>query len=286
MSPDIRFPNLGIEINNLIKSINIWGDFKIAIYGIIVTLGIIVGYYIAHKRAIETNQDTEFYQTFVVIAVISAVVGARLYYVLFSWDEFKDNLLKIFNLRTGGLAIYGGVIFAVIAAYLVSKIYKKSFFQICDTCCLGLIAGQAIGRWGNFFNREAFGSFTDSLFAMQLKVSQVTQGNLNNDAKTKIVEYMGDKYYQVHPTFLYESFWNIIVFIILIIIRNKTKFKGELFFWYLALYGIGRCVIEGLRTDQLRIMNIAVSQALGLGLFIFGLLFILIGRLKNEKMGE
>ncbi len=286
MTPDIRFPNLGINIDNLIKEIKIYNNFSIAIYGIMITIGILAGLYIAQRNAKVSGQDPEFYTSFVVVAVISSLIGARLYYVIFSWDEFKDNILKIFNLRSGGLAIYGAVIFAVITAYVYGKYKNKSFLEICDTACPGLILGQAIGRWGNFFNREAFGGYTDSFFAMQIRASDITQGNLNSDANTKLVEYMGEKYLQVHPTFLYESIWNLAVFAFLMLFRKKTRFKGELFLWYLSLYGIGRFFIEGLRTDQLRIMNFAVSQVLGIALFIISLFTILIKRMKYEKVGK
>lgn len=286
MAPDIRFPNLNIEIKHLIKDINIFGNFSIAIYGIMITTGMLAGLFIAQRRAKETKQDADMYLNFALIAIITSIVGARLYYVVFSWSEFKGNILKIFNLRTGGLAIYGGVIFAVITAYIYGKYKKVSFLTICDTCVMGLIAGQAIGRWGNFFNREAFGGYTDALFAMQIKLSDITQGNLNPDANTHVVEYMGEKYLQVHPTFLYESVWNFFVLIILFLFRNKTKFKGELFLMYLALYGIGRFFIEGLRTDQLRIMNFAVSQFLGMFLFLTAGGIILIKRISYAKMGK
>lgn len=283
MAPDIRFPNLGIEFDNVIKIIPIGSSFSIAMYGIMVVLGMIAGVFIAQKRAVETGQNEDFYLNFAVFAIIFSVIGARIYYVIFSLDEFRDDFLKIFNLRTGGLAIYGGVIFAVIAAYVYGKIKKKSFLEIADTCVMGLIAGQAIGRWGNFFNREAFGSYTDSLFAMQIKVSQVTQGNINNDAVTQIINYAGENYYQVHPTFLYEFVWNLFVLIILFVIRNKTVFKGELFAFYLALYSLGRFFIEGIRTDQLRFAGIAVSQALALVVFLFSVLIIVYKRIKFKS---
>lgn len=283
MAPDIRFPNLGIEFDNVIKTIPLGSSFSIAMYGIMVVLGMLAGVFIAQRRAVETGQNEDFYLNFAVVAIIFSVIGARIYYVIFSLDEFRDNFFKIFNLRTGGLAIYGGVIFAIITAYVYGKIKKKSFLEIVDTCVMGLIAGQAIGRWGNFFNREAFGSYTDSLFAMQIKVSQVTQGNINSDAVTQIINYAGESYYQVHPTFLYEFAWNLLVLIILFVIRNRTVFKGELFAFYLALYGLGRFFIEGIRTDQLRFAGIAVSQALALVVFLFSVLIIVYKRIKVKS---
>lgn len=282
MNPDIRFPNLGIDLNHVSKGFSLFG-LDIAWYGVTIAFGMLAGILIASARAKETKQDPDFYLNFALIAILMSVIGARLYYVIFSFDEFKDDLLRIFNLRTGGLAIYGGVIAAVLTAYIYGRIKKVKFTQILDTCVMGLIAGQAIGRWGNFFNREAFGGYTEGIFAMQIKASDMNQGNLNSDAITQIVTYNGESYYQVHPTFLYESVWNFLVLIILFLFRNKTKFKGELFLIYLSAYGIGRFVIEGLRTDQLRIGDIAVSQALGLLLFMFGVVVIVYKRLKLRK---
>lgn len=285
MSPDIRFPNLGLELNRVIRHIQI-GNFSIAIYGLCIALGMLVGILIMQKRVKETEQDQDFYSTYIIWAILVSVIGARLYYVIFSLDEYKNNWISIFNLRAGGLAIYGSVIAAVIFTYFYSKKKNISFGQVADTCAMGLIAGQAIGRWGNFFNREAFGTWTNSLFAMQIKAYDVTQGNINADAVTKVVEYANEKYIQVHPTFLYESFWNIGVLIVLFVFRNKVKFKGELFLLYLGLYGLGRFFIEGLRTDQLRLGSFAVSQVFALIMVVFSIITVIYLRKRKSVLGQ
>lgn len=169
----ISFPNLGIMIENLPKSISVFGRFDIAFYGIIIGLGIAMGYIVASFQAVRTGQDKEIYLDFAMYAVIISIIGARIYYVAFSWNDYKDDLLQIFNLRAGGLAIYGGVTGGVLTGFVYSKIKKMKFTLLADTACAGLITGQIIGRWGNFFNREAFGDYTNNLLAMRLSTYDV-----------------------------------------------------------------------------------------------------------------
>lgn len=270
----IRFVNLGITIENLNKSLSI-GNFSIAYYGVIIGIGILAGVMMAVMEARRTNQNVDLYYDFAIYAVIFAIIGARIYYVAFEWENYKGDLFAILNLRAGGLAIYGGVIGAVITLFVFAKIRKVSAPLMLDTSVLGLVTGQIIGRWGNFVNREAFGGYTDNLFAMQIKKSEVYAGNISTEVASHILTIDGIEYIQVHPTFLYESLWNIGVLTFLLLNRKKKKFTGEVFCWYLIGYGLGRFWIEGLRTDQLRIGNVAVSQMLsltlviGTGVFIF-----------------
>ncbi len=259
----IEFPNLGIRLSSVGDHITIFG-FDIAFYGIIIGVGILTGIFIAAAEAKRTKQDPEDYFDFAIYAVIFSIIGARIYYVAFSWDMYKGDLLSVFNLRQGGLAIYGGVIAAIITTFVYAKIKKMSAALIFDTAGLGLVAGQAIGRWGNFFNREAFGEYTDSLFAMRLPVSAVRSSDIT-DLMREHIEVIDDiPFIQVHPTFLYESMWCAGVFILLLLYRRHKRFDGEVFLFYLLGYGLGRLWIEGLRTDQLLIpgTQIAVSQVL------------------------
>ena len=249
----------------------------------------IFGYLIAQWQAIRTKQDADLYLDFAIVAIISAIIGARIYYVLFSWDEYKNNPMEILNIRGGGLAIYGGVIGGVLAAFIFAKIKKTSFWLITDTACAGLVLGQSIGRWGNFFNREAFGKYTDSLLAMQLQLDQVSQSAVNNDPNylkhLQVID--GIEYIQVHPTFLYESVCNFILLIIILVFTKKKLFDGQLFLMYLAGYGLIRTFIESLRTDQLRIpnTNIAISQLIGIITFVVASTVIIIRsvKIKNDK---
>lgn len=263
MAPDIRFPHLGIEIASLGKGITI-GGFTIAFYGMIIAFGMVMGYLMTAFQAKRTGQEPDLYLDLALWDIVFAVIGARIYYVIFSWDYYKDNLLQIFNTRGGGLAIYGGVIAGVITTIIFGKVRKQNFFQLLDTACVGLITGQIIGRWGNFCNREAFGGYTNGLFAMQLKEGDVASSNLTHAVLKHIVEIDGTRYIQVHPTFLYESFWNVGVLIILLLFTKHRKYNGQIFLIYLLGYGLGRVWIEGLRTDQLIFFGtgVAVSQVL------------------------
>ena len=263
MHTEISFPNLGIYLKNVGKSIDLFG-IEIAYYGIIIGTAILLGFWIAAREAKRTGQNPENYLDMGIIGVIAGIVGARLYYVIFSWDMYKDNLLDIFNLRECGLAIYGGVIAAVISVLVLAKVKHLSAPQIFDTIAMALLNGQMLGRWGNFFNREAFGGYTDSLFAMRLPLDAVRSSDVTEQMRRHIERIDGVSYIQVHPTFLYESLWCMVLLIILFAYRKHKKYEGELFLMYLFGYGLGRFWIEGLRTDQLLLpgVGIAVSQLL------------------------
>lgn len=263
MHTEISFPNLGIYLKNVGKGIDLFG-IEIAYYGIIIGTAILLGFWIAAREAKRTGQNPENYLDMGIIGVIAGIVGARLYYVIFSWDMYKDNLLDIFNLREGGLAIYGGVIAAVISVLVLAKVKHLSAPQIFDTIAMALLNGQMLGRWGNFFNREAFGGYTDSLFAMRLPLDAVRSSDVTEQMRRHIERIDGVSYIQVHPTFLYESLWCMVLLIILFAYRKHKKYEGELFLMYLFGYGLGRFWIEGLRTDQLLLpgVGIAVSQLL------------------------
>lgn len=262
---DISFVHLGITIENLKNQISVFG-FSIAYYGIIIGIGMLTGIWVAQNDAKRRGQDPDVYLDFALYGIIFAIIGARLYYVIFEWDMYKDNLLQIFNLRAGGLAIYGGVIGAVLTLIVFTRKRKVSFFSMADSGVLGLITGQIIGRWGNFFNCEAFGGYTDSLLAMRIKRSLVNENMLNGDVLNHLIVENGVEYIQVHPTFLYESLWNLGLLMFMLWYRKRKKFDGEMLWIYLVGYGLGRFWIEGLRTDQLILFGtgIAVSQGLSL----------------------
>lgn len=266
---DIRFVHLGIEIQNLRNSISVFG-FQVAYYGIIIGLGMLAGIWVAQSDAKRRGQNPEIYLDFALYGIIFSIIGARIYYVIFAWDYYKDNLMQIFNLRGGGLAIYGGVIAAVLTLITYTKVKKLSFFSMADSGVLGLVTGQIIGRWGNFFNCEAFGGYTDSLLAMQIRLPLVNESMLNDDVLSHLVVENGIQYIQVHPTFLYESLWNVGVLCFMLWYRKRKKFDGEMLWIYLLGYGLGRFWIEGLRTDQLLFFHtgIAVSQALSMVLIL------------------
>lgn len=284
---DVSFPHLGIYIKHLVNHIDIFG-FRIAFYGIIIALGMLAGINMACADAKRRGQNPEIYLDFAMYAIIFSIIGARTYYVIFEWDMYKNDLLQVFNLRAGGLAIYGGVIAAVITLIVYCKVKKQSFFSMADSGVLGLVLGQIIGRWGNFFNAEAFGGYTNSLFALRYKLDIVGSGMLNDNVLSHAMDIDGVKYIQVHPTFLYESCWNLLVLVFMLWYRKRKKFDGEVFFIYLGGYGLGRMIIEGLRTDSLLLphTNIAVSQLLAGICFIVSIIFITVGRKRVKNATE
>ena len=285
MHTSIEFPNLGIHLENVGKTLTIF-QFDIAYYGIVIGLGIVAGLLVAMYVAKRTKQEPENYIDLAMFAVVFGIIGARIYYVVFSWDMYKDHILSIFNIREGGLAIYGGVIAAVITVFVFARVKKLSAPLLLDTAVFGLVTGQMIGRWGNFFNREAFGEYTDNLFAMRLPLDAVRS---TSDVTEKMWAHLetidGVDYIQVHPTYLYESIWCLLVLVLLFIYLRHKVFDGEVFRVYLAGYGIGRFWIEGLRTDQLVLPGIGlpVSQVLAGVLVMVSVILIIVFRRKSGR---
>ena len=285
MTPEIWFSNLNIKINHLDKvAFSIFG-IDVYWYGIIIAIGVFLGITITLKEVKRTGQDSDFYMDLILIGSVFSILFARLYYVLFSFDYYKNHLNEIFSIRNGGIAIYGAIIGAVLCCIVMCRIKKKNFFQVADTFTLGILIGQIIGRWGNFVNREAFGGYTDSLFAMRYLKSQAS--SISDELLENIVNINGVDYIQVHPTFLYESLWNLGVFIIIFILRKHKKFNGQLMAIYFIGYGIGRFWIEGLRTDSLKIghTNIAISQVLS-GLLVTAFTIYIIIKQKVVERGS
>ena len=282
MNTTIRFPHLGLTLNPG-KSFTVFG-IEIAYYGVIIALGMLAGALVAYREAKKTGQKVDDYIDFTLYTLIAAIIGARIYYVIFEWDYYSAHPLEIFNLRAGGLAIYGGVIASALTLFIFTKVKKLKFWLMADTAVQGLIIGQIIGRWGNFFNREAFGGYTDSLFAMQLPVSEAK--GITQELIEHLVTIDGVSYVQVHPTFLYEGTWNLLLFIGICLYKRHKKFDGEIFAIYLMGYGVGRFIIEGLRTDQLVIKalgGIAASLVLSIILIVLAVAFVIYNRVQLKK---
>ncbi|WP_459195411.1 prolipoprotein diacylglyceryl transferase [Wukongibacter baidiensis] len=225
--------------------------FGIAVrwYGILISSGMIIGTILAIREAKRLGLDENLIIDFILVMIPSAIIGARLYYVIFDWSQYNGDIMRMINIREGGLAIHGGVIGGVIAGILYTRVKKIDFWQLADIIAPSLILGQSIGRWGNFINQEAHGGPTDLPWGIMVD---------------------GVK---VHPTFLYESIWNFAIFLFLMTYRKKKKFDGELFYIYLVLYSVGRFFIEGMRTDSLMMGPFRVAQVLSLTLIlIFGFL--------------
>ena len=240
----ITFPNLGISVNPSRVAFTVLGK-DIYWYGIIIAVGFLLAVIYAMRRAPSFGLTEDNILDMLFVAVPLAIVCARLYYCIFYWDLYRDNPIAILYVWEGGLAIYGGVIGAVIGVAIFCRVKKLPIGPLLDVGSLGLLIGQMIGRWGNFMNREAHGAVTDGFFKMGIA-----------DAAGNVT------YYQ--PTFLYESVWNLVGFVALHFYSKRRKFDGEVFLLYLAWYGLGRAWIEGLRTDSLYLFNtgIRVSQLL------------------------
>ncbi len=290
LNSNINFPNLNIYLEDVGKNIMI-GDFAIAYYGMIIAFGMIAGVMLAATIAKRSGQDPEDYYDMAIYAIIFSLIGARAYYVIFKWDYYSQDLTRIFNVREGGLAIYGAVLAAIVTVYILTKKKNISFGLVADTAGPALVLGQCIGRWGNFFNREAFGGYTDGLFAMQLPVSAVRASDITTELREHILVIDGVSYIQVHPTFLYESMWNFCLMIVMLLYYKHRKFNGEVFLIYLFGYGIGRFWIESLRTDQLLlpVINYPASMALAALMVVTSLVWIAVKRAminKEEKQNE
>ena len=279
---DIAFPHLGIYLENVPKSFSVFG-FKIAFYGVIIGIGVMAGLLMAVHNAKKTKQDPDTYWDFAIYAIIFSIIGARLYYVAFSWDLYKDDLLSILNTRNGGMAIYGAVIAAFLTLFVYAAVKKKNAFQMGDTAVPGLILGQIIGRWGNFMNREAFGEYTDNFLAMRLPVEAVRSSDISENIAAHIVE--GTNYIQVHPTFLYECLWNLAILFIMMFYQKHKKFSGEVLLIYIGGYGLGRAWIEHIRTDRLLIpgTNLAVSEVLAITCLIAAVIIDIVVRIRLKK---
>ena len=260
----IVFPGLGLKFTIERTAFSIFG-IDIYWYGIIIAFGFFVAILLALRDADKFDIKHNDIIELVLYATPFAIVGARLYYVIFSWAIYKNNLLEIFNIRNGGLAIYGGILTAVISAYLFARKRKIGVWKLFDFLIPYIAIAQAIGRWGNFINQEAHGVETTLPWRMEIYDPSVMQR------------------VSVHPTFLYESLWNFALFLFLIWFRKKEKLEGEVFVLYLALYGFARCIIEGLRTDSLYMGTIRISQVLAGVFFVIFIGIFLLRRLSIIK---
>jgi phosphatidylglycerol:prolipoprotein diacylglycerol transferase len=288
---EIWFPNIGIGFKHVPRAaFNVFG-FEIYWYAVCIVTGIVGGLLLAQWYAKKTGQKKDDYFDILTLCLITSFIGLRVYYVAFNWDQFKDNIMRVFSFRDGGLAIYGGIIGAYLGAFIMSKVKKIPLSTIFDTAAPSLCLGQAIGRWGNFFNREAFGGYTDNLLAMRILPEQVHGVGITPDMLEagRLVEFEGFKYIQVHPTFFYESVCSVaLMFALLWFRRRFKKFPGEVMLMYMLGYGVIRFFIEGMRTDQLLLWGttVPVSQVMSVVFVAVALGWIIGGRLKAKKNAE
>lgn len=246
------------------------GQLDIRWYGIIISFSLLLGTLLALREAKKQGIDEDFMLDLYIRVIPAAIIGARLYYIIFTWEYYQDNLLMIFSTRSGGLAIHGAVLGGLLVAYLYCKKHSISFWKLLDISAPYLILGQAIGRWGNFINQEAHGGLVSekfiSIFPEFIEKQMYINGN----------------YY--HPTFLYESLWNLLIFMVLIVLRRKPYIiKGDIFALYIIGYSIGRFFIEGMRTDSLMLGPIRVAQLISILFILTGAVIIYLRHRKKEN---
>ncbi|MBC2255045.1 prolipoprotein diacylglyceryl transferase [Listeria ivanovii] len=244
------------------------GNISVKWYGVIIASAVVIALLLALSEANKRKMDKEIIVDLLIWAIPISIISARIYYVIFEWDFYKNNLSEIVKIWHGGIAIYGALIGAVLTAVIFSRIKKISFWQLADVVAPSLIIAQAIGRWGNFMNQEAHGAETTRTFLENLHLPEFIINQM----------YIDGAYYQ--PTFLYESLWNVIGFIILLVIRRTKIRRGELFLSYVIWYSFGRFFIEGMRTDSLMWGDFRVSQVLSVLLIILSIGIIAYRRLK------
>jgi len=281
----LTFPGLGLEFYLNREAFHI-GNYAIAWYGIIMAVAFLAGICYVMLRTKHFGLDGDRVIDVLLVAVIGGIIGARTYYVAFSWNEYKDNVMNVFKIWEGGIAIYGGLIGAVIVGLLMCKYRKVRILPMLDLAAGGVIIGQAIGRWGNFVNIEAFGANTSLPWGMAGPA--IERYLTSNQAELAKYGVAVDPTMPVHPTFFYESVWCLIGFIVIALYTKYRRFDGELVLLYVAWYGAGRFVIEGLRTDSLMLGSIRVSQMLSLLGVIAAIViwFLVRARIKRENNPE
>lgn len=281
----IVFPKMGIDINIKSEAFTVFG-VQIQWYGVIITIGMLLAILFGFSQMKKYGIDSDRAIDAIIGGIIGGIIGARLYYVFLEWDSYKGNLKEIINTRNGGLAIYGGIIGAFLIGGIIAKIRKLRLMPLLDIAGMGFLIGQGIGRWGNFFNHEAFGYNTDLPWGMTSgKIQEwIIENNSSISSASDILAM--DPMKPVHPCFLYESIWCLLGFVVLFLISKRRKFDGQMFLMYVGWYGIGRFFIEGLRTDSLMLGNLRVSQVLGMIAFIASVIILFIMGSKVKRMGS
>lgn len=281
MTKYLSFPGLGIEPFHIdATAFSVFG-LDIKWYGIIITVGMILAFFVARAGAKKEGITDDDIYDITLLCIVFGIVGARLYYVLFKlsdfvvksggvWDNIKDTFLAIVNIRNGGLAIYGGLIAGLLTALVVTRIKKIRFPVLLDVAAPAALVGQILGRWGNFVNVEAYGGVTSLPWRMGIHLSSGNAG-----------EWISERF--VHPTFLYESLWNLVAFVLILCFYKKKKYNGQVFLFYAAWYGLGRFFIEGLRTDSLMLGGVRVSQLVATVTFVVCAALFVLFTVKTPK---
>ena len=284
MEMSIRFPGINLILPYVPRSFQIFG-MEFTIYGVLIAVGALLGMGLVTLEAKRNGEDQNKYLDMMIISLLASVIGSRLFYVLFSWELYRGNFRGILDFRNGGYAFYGGLLTGVLAAAIFCRIAKMNFWRMADSVSLGILLGQIIGRWGNFFNRESFGEYAELPWAMQLPISAVRSGEVSGTMRDNLLTINGISYIQVQPVFLYESLWCLLLLLVLLALRRRKKFEGELFMLYLAVYGLGRFFFEWLRTDKLYIpgTKIGISLVISVVLFLICAPTVIIRGVMTQK---
>ena len=287
MNKMINFPNLHIHWGNVGRKVELFG-VETTYFGILLGVAILVGIVLTMWLAHRSGQEAEEYLNLSVFVVIAGIIGARLYYVLFGFEQFKGHWTKIFNLRSGGLAFYGALIAGVIAVFVYCKRQGLIVWKVLDTIVPALLIGQILGKLGNFFNREAFGEYTDGLFAMQLPIDSVRAVDVTEKMRQNVEKIDGVNMIQVSPSFLYEIILCLLILIGLLIYRRFEVYKGEIFLLYIISYGVGRFFIEMGRVDKLRtlIFKLPVSQVVAVVSVIIAMILLVVTYKSGNGQGR
>lgn len=277
MTEAILFPRLGIKLTHVGKAVSIFG-IDITFYGILIGLALLAGVGIVLLEVNYKRKNTEEYLNYLIMAIITGIVGSRLYYIIFSWGIYKGHFSSVFNFRKGGMEFVGGLIAVIIMTLVYSFLKNESAGSIFDVMTGGILVFQIISCWGDFFNRESFGEYTESIFAMKLPIDSVRTADVTDRMRNHIDMIDGVRFIQVHPTFLYEMLWCTGLVIVVLLYKQIQRSEGETFLVYLMGYGIGRFWIETLRTDALRFRGsdvritgvvCAVFAAVALAVFVY-----------------
>lgn len=290
MQMSIHFPNLGIYFERVEKTVSIF-QYQFRIYQILLIAALLLGMGITVYLVIKTEQDLNFYLIYLATLLTGGTIGARIFYCVLNWEVFVQKPLEILNLLTGGMSYYGAILGGSLAGWLICRKQGVSFSRAADTSSIGLLAGQIIGVWGHFFNRESLGRYTDCLFAMQIPAESVRNSKQIIEAVGQQTVKDGVVYIQVHPLFLYQCLWFMFLMMILLIYRKYCVFEGELFLVYLTGYSVSVFASEMIRADALMLGNtkISVSQTAAGMFLVLGIVFMSVkhtvtkARIKRDR---
>ncbi|MDO4519292.1 MAG: prolipoprotein diacylglyceryl transferase [Eubacteriales bacterium] len=282
---NINFPNFNLNISYLPKAFNVFG-YEITIYGIILAVSLMLGTAVIVLEAKRKHQSTNKYLGMIILALIGGVIGARAYYVLQHLDYYKNHVQDIYHVTGGGFSFYGGLLVGMLMVGVYCLIAKIRFGEALDTLTPGLLLSQVFAAWGNLFNREAFGEYTNSIFAMQIPLTDVRGQEVTELMNKNLVDIDGVSYIQAHPLFLYESIWCLLLMLVILGISRKKRFSGEVFLKYLAGFSFARGILEWFRTDKVGMFGSKISLTMIVSFFAFIISLIVLsvrGTMANRR---